>query len=293
MFANNKYIFLGAAGVVALWMILYFVMVGPTWAERDQTRIEAEGQLERWQKFYKKGKNTPTVKLGEALEKLEEEHKLLQISLDELRQIELAEDLGPYTITAAGSGDQNNYFDKKRRETSKEATTLLNIEMAPGLEDLGFRGKLNKDPVPLNLARLFMLRRFLQACKRAGVKKIMKIQYLKVVPKDFKSPEGERIDRIFEVPMTIRFRSQEPDFAQLLGELQLPSDKTRSYFCLRGFSASVKEDAQGEIDGEVAVGGLFSEKQFVETLKIPVEEEKGGTSVGPGPTRPVLDPSRY
>ena len=67
MFSKNKFIIIGAAGVGVLWLMLYFVMVGPTWMERDRVREKAQEQLQLWQEFYKESKDPPTVKLGEGI----------------------------------------------------------------------------------------------------------------------------------------------------------------------------------------------------------------------------------
>lgn len=303
MLKKNKITLLATAGVVVLWLILYSVMVSPNWSQRDNEVEETEDQLGRWVKLYKEKEKTKALPV--ANEKLDDEMRLLNRSLSELGKIEFTKEMTAFTITAVGKGDPNNYFDRKRKETASYAQSRLNIMLAPGINDnLGFVGKHTKDPVPLNLARLFMVRRFFEAAKRAGIREVLRIQYPRPGPimeeeeaelieqPDDKEEEeeAEEAEKIFQIPMVVRMRSPERNFAQFLYELQRPSEKNISYFCLRAFLVSVREESKGVIDSQVAVAALFPEKQYLEELKIPFVVKSRGPSHTP---RPVLDPGRY
>ncbi|MBE7466857.1 MAG: hypothetical protein HS116_25585 [Planctomycetes bacterium] len=289
MFAKNKLLIFSACAFAGLWIVLYFAMVSGTWSERETQDTEAQAQLERWLKYYKKGDGLMPVK--EANQALKDERTRMNAALEELQALEFAPTkLFPkYTITAVGTGDPNNYFDRQRVELREAVSKRLGLTLAPGLDDLGFSGNLTQDPVPLNLLRLFVLSRFLTSSKGAGVSEVLAIKYPKpealltgdevaepavvTEKKTEAAPAGPKIPRLIQVPLIIQLRAPEKNLARLLYELQLPSEQARSYFALRAYQFEVRDAASGLVDAELAVGALFPEAQYIEELKIPYKED--------------------
>jgi len=287
MFAKNKKIVLGALAAVTVWAILYgYVLVQPNWNAREASVRDAQTTLDTWLKFYKKKEGH--IPLPDAAAQLVKREQVLDTASKELKQIEFASDWQGFTLAAAGSSDPNNYFDRKRGEVLAQAKTD-GLRFAPGLDDLGFRAKvLTEEPVPLNLVRLFALSRLLAVTKTSRILDIQKIEYPKhrLVPADGEGAPA--IERLYVVPLEVRFRATERDFAQFLFELQRPSDGKQSYFALRAFRIEVKDQASGMTECWVAAGALVPEGQ-AKNLKIELkEDERSG-----GPPKPNVDVGRY
>jgi len=286
MFAKNKGIFTVAAALIGLWLALYFVLlVQPNWGQRETEVAAAQSNLDTWLKFYNSGKDK--LPLPEASKRLAKQEEQLDAAQRSLRQIEFTKDFQTFTLAAAGKEDPNNYFDKKRNETRAEIKDRMGLKFIAGLDDLGFRNKVLEEPVPLNLARLFVLQRFCGTARDAGVQELQSLVYPKhrIVPQ----PEGSdaAVAKLYLVPLEVRFRATERQFAQLLYEVQRPSDAQRSYFALRGYTIGVKDAKSGMVDCWVALGALLTQKQ-AKDLKIEIVEEER-----PGLAKPPVDASRY
>ena len=287
MFVKNKKIVLGALAAVIVWALLYrYALVQPNWNAREASVLNAQTTLDTWLKFYKqKDGHSP---LPQATAQLVRREQVLDAADKELKQIECTSDWQGFTLAAAGTSDPTNYFLKKRVEVSGQAKAD-GLRLAPGLDDhLGFRDKVLDDPVALNLVRLFVLSRFLAAAKTSRVLDIQRIDYPKhrLVPLDGEGAAA--LERLYVLPLEVRFRATERDFAHVLFELQRPSAGKQSYFALRGFRIEVKDQASGMTECWVAVGALVPEGQ-AQRLKIDIkEDERSGE-----PSKPNVDVGRY
>lgn len=285
MFARNKRIFLMALGAVALWVALFYALVVPQWAQRESEIRAAQEHLGLWRKYYQAAPEARA--LPAAARELDHEERGLAEALTVLKQIEIGRDMQGFALSAAEGGDPMNYLDTLRRKVLSAARSRYAIRLAPGLDDLGLRGDLakNRKDVPLNLARLFALERFLAAAKEANVTEVLAIRFPKpgVVP----AAEAEKaeVERLLQVPLVVQFRAPERNFAPLLCELQRPTDKTRFYLCPRGFQVGVKDASSGMVEASVAVGALMPVSQAKE-LELEVKEEEREE----GPERPSIDP---
>ncbi|MCW8130950.1 MAG: hypothetical protein KIS92_11410 [Planctomycetota bacterium] len=289
MFARNKNIFVVAGILLGVWLAAYqFVLVQPNWDSRQQAVNEAQMDLETWLKNYKPGKDT--LPLPEAVKKIAKQEEVLEKASRTLKQIEFSQDFGPYTLAGVGAGgDPKNYFDKKRADLRAEMRDKLGLKLGAGFDDLGFRGKVLEEDVQLNLMRLYVLQRFGECAKECGFTEIQAINY----PKHRQVPyagadEDVKVANLYLVPIEVRFRANERQFAQMLYELQRPSDPGHSYFALKAFTVAVKDASTGMVDCWVAAGALLSPKQ-AKDLKLEITEEERPS----GPVRPQINPDRY
>ena len=285
MFARNKMIFLAGLAAVALWGVLFCALVQPNWERRELELQAAQDQLDQWKKYYQAGDGT--LPRPRAIQDLEREEQRLSETQKTLKQVEFAHDVQGFKLAAAEGGDPMNYLDTMRRKVLEGSRVRYGIRLAPGLEDLGLRGESakSKADVPLNLVRIFALERFFAAAKEAGVAEVQTIQYPKADVVPVSETESAEVERLFQVPLLIQFRSTERNFAQILYELQRPADGTRAYFCLRGFRVGVKDASSGLVEASVALGALLPVLQARE-LKIEINEEEPVE----GPARPMVDP---
>lgn len=290
MFQRSKYTLIAGAAAAVLWAVGYFMFVAPMWAERDQELENGRAAMKDWLDRYKPAKETQPLPV--ARKELDARMASYHKGLEELKAIHFVRDLremGPFTLASAKGDDPKNYFDKKRNEISKAVAGAYELQMAPELGDLGF----SDDDVGLNLARLFVLKRFFAALKSAKGKEaayVDGIRYPKprvigfdeAVPADAATNAPPPAGRLFMIPLKVRLRLPERNFAQLLYDLQPnPADvqnatanKEVCYFLLRGVEAQVRDKADGTLYAEIAVGAIFPEQQFVKELKIPYEEPR-------------------
>lgn len=290
MFQRSKYTLIAGAAAAVLWAVGYFMFVAPMWSERDQELENGRAAMKDWIERYNPAKETQPLPVArkELNARMASYHK----GLEELKAIHFVRDLrdmGPFTLASAKGDDPKNYFDKKRNEISKGAAAAYELQMAPELSDLGF----SDDDVGLNLARLFMLKRFFAALKSAkgkeaayvdGIRypKPRVISFDEATPADAATNAPPPAGRLFMIPLKVHLRLPERNFAQLLYELQpSPTDSQNAtankevcYFLLRGVEAQVRDKADGTLYAEVAVGAIFPEQQFVKELKIPYEEPR-------------------
>lgn len=290
MFQRSKYTLMAGAVAAVLWGVGYFMFVAPTWAERDREIENGRTAMQDWLERYEPSKTTQPLPV--ARKELEARMASYHKGLEELKGIHFVRDLrdmGPFTLASAKGDDPKNYFDKKRNEVSKAVAGSYELQMAPELGDLGF----SDDDVGLNLARLFVLKRFFAALKSAKGKEVAYVDGIRypkprVISFDEAMPaEGDAnaplpAGRLFVIPLKVRLRLPERNFAQLLYDLQPnPTDpqnatanKEACYFLLRGVEAQVRDKADGTLYAEIAVGAIFPEQQFVKELKIPFEEPR-------------------
>lgn len=265
---REKNYVLGALGALALWGILYRFLVSPLWTQREAEISTANQALEQLTGAMEPQKGTwllPKAQLEVKKNRLE-----LEDALAELRHMDFG-DLGDYKVSAAGSGDPNTYFSLKRREVLDAAQKPPELHFAPGLkEDLGFRELPSSDPIGLNLVRLVAVKRLLEAARDARVQDIVSIQY--PAPMLLPPPEGLETNKLVQLPLLVRLRADERDVAQFLYEVQPGRDDPRfkdgggprRFFCLRGFSAEVKDPKSGMWEVQVALGAIFQEAQLRE-----------------------------
>ena len=286
MFAKNKKIILGALAAAVAWAALYqYVLVQPNWNDREMAVRNAEASIDTWQKFYKEKKDH--LALPDATAQLVRREQVLEAAAKDLKQAEFTQDWKDFTLAKAGSSDPNNYFLRLRSEVLAQAKAD-GLRLAAGLDDLGFRGKTLEEPVALNLARLFVLSRFLSAAKDARVADIQKVEFAKHRKVSMEGTEDLPIERLYLVPLQVHFRATERDLAQLLHELQRPADLKRAYFAVRAFHIEVKDLTSGVTECWVAAGALVTEG-MAKQMKIDIQEEARPG----GPTRPNVDAGRY
>jgi len=298
MLLRNKNLLLGAAGALALWLIVYFAVARNNWSDYAAKIREGDAASADWEKNYSQGKGL--LPKDEADKALEENKNQLSKNLQTLQRIELGtpQVLHPYTVQAAGGGDPNNYFDQLRIKTVARATNEQHITLANAT--LGLTGD---DPVPVKLLRLCIVDAFLNDCQKAGVARITNFKHypIRVI-----YSEGDEADpaedeaavphppakkgapakagaaagasRIVQFPMKVSIQAPEKSLGKLLFELQQPSDGSRGYLCVRGFSVAARDTSSGVADATVAVSGLLSEKYVREDLNIAMkgEEERPG-----------------
>ena len=123
-------------------------------------------------------------------------------------------------------------------------------------------------------------------------------------PEEEEKAQAPTIERLIQVPLIVRLRATERDFAQFLDELQLAPPRPSAvkggpgsgaldlvpYLCLRGLQVVVKDSRSGVLEATVAVGALFPEKLLKEQGMVLKEDERPG---GGGVRSASHDPFRY
>lgn len=296
MFSQNKGMITGALVCIGVFAVVQWMFIQSNWAEADRKLQEADGVRVKWDKFYKPGDKL--VPHPDAEKALNESNSKLQAHLDNLRKIEFGtlDSLRVFSVAAAGSNDPKNYLTASITQMKTRAKDSLNISVPV---DLGINEKTAEDPVPLNLFRLAMVERLLTSCKESGVIAVSRITY--ETPKRIEQPETEEEtaedkekdkdprkhkkderdeekkpekdpgELLVQFPMRVVVAAPERAFAQLLFEMQKPSDTTHGYFCLRGFSVWVRDSNTGLIEASMYVTALLNLKT-AQKLGIPVKE---------------------
>jgi len=298
MLLRNKHLFLGAAGALALWLIVYLASVRSNWSDYSAKLAEADAASTDWEKHY-------LVKAGllpkkDAEKALDENGRLLSANLQTLQRIELGipQWLHPFTIQAAGGGDPNNYLDQMIKKTQARSNDVLHIPVPNGLGIIGDRA--GDDPVSVKLLRLFMADTFINACSKAGVTRITWIKHYSPrmifteadeanQPEEgadpappakkgaSKAPAPIGASRIVQFPMKVSVQLPEKSMGKLLFELQQPSVQDHGYLCLRGFSVAAKDPGSGLVDAAVAMSGLLNENYVREQgIVVKGEDDRPG-----------------
>jgi hypothetical protein len=286
---SDKKLWTAAVAAVALWGVLFGMLVYPQWTARDTQLAAAQDKLESLQKLITAADGTESRPKAEA--EVNKERAVLSDALAELKHIEMG-DLGKFKLSAAGSGDPAAYFAQMRRTVSESAGQGKSpVRLGDKVRDnLDFGELAQRDPPALNLVRLFVVTKFLEAAKDAGVQEIVSIEY--PAPTPLVRPEGLEIERLIQLPLVVKVRADERSFAQLLYELQpsptdarLQNTAASRYFCVRGVQSTIKDPRSTVLDGVVSVGALFPESQMKEQ-KVEVKEDRGPTLLRPPPLQP-------
>lgn len=301
--SQNRNLLLGAAAALALWLIVYFAFVRSNWSACAAKLKESEATRADWEKYYQP--KAGLLPKTDAERALEENGNQLSANLQTLQKTEMgtAQWLYPFTVAAAKGDDPNNYFDRKRIEIVNKANNEQHVPVPPGLGIIGERG--GEDPVAVKLLRLYMAHTFIDACHKAGVKRILpggikhyppRLIYVdgedeeegaaaagpakKGEPAKTAAPAGA--SRVVQFPMKVTIQAPETSIGKVLFELQQPSDKDHGCLVLRGFSVAAKDPGSGLVEATVAVAGLLSES-YTQEQGIVMK----GAEDRPGPGRKV------
>jgi hypothetical protein len=300
-FAQNKKLILGGAGVVAVWVAVYYLLVAGNWSAAQEEQGNAQSRYDAWMAFYqdKDSKGATLLQKGEAKKKLETDNTVLNKNLQVLRKIELgtSDGLRVFTRAAAKGDDPKNYLDQVRGNIVTRAGTSLRITVPTELGVL--RDKAGDDPVQVNLLRLAAAESFINACHKSGITTIKKFQHYapKLVAYDTPDEEAgeaaeapkaeakadEGASRLVQFPMKVTIEGPEDSIGKLLFELQRPSDSSyapanwHGYLCVRGFQVALRQSGSGVVEGTVAVSALLNEK-FARAEEVPI---KGESKTGP------------
>lgn len=308
---KNKLLLGGAAGMLALWLGGYFLISG-NWATAAAQNQSADDERAKWAENFTPGPNLMPRK--QAGDELLANQKAIGDNLKTLKQIEFGtlESLRAFSLLAAGTEDEKSFLSKKRNNLIQRAKGM-NIPILQDDLTMGAEGKVEKDPVSVNLLRVAMVEHFLTACQRAGVAQIRKVEFNP--PRLLKGQEDEAeaesgkgshnekskakesekdktaaapADKLVQYHMRVTVLAPERAFGKLLFELQKPSDSSRGYLCLRGFQVAVRDSGSGRMEAALAVSALLTEK-VLQDLKVPFKADDEKRSGGRAP----LDTERY
>jgi hypothetical protein len=285
MVSKNKSLILGALVALGIFGSVHWMVVQANWDEADKLLVQANGERERWDKFFKPGDKL--VPRPDADKAINESNEKLRTQFDELKKIEFgtADTLHIFSVAAAGQGDPKNYLVSSIKQMSAKAKDTLNIGVPV---DMGLGEKAADDPVPLSLFRLAMIDRFLLACKECSVPTVTRVRYetatriespfdkpadeetatTKKGGKEEEKPAAKEVDALVQFPMRVVVLAPERSFAQLLFRLQEPSTAQHSYFGIRGFHVWVRDAGSGMIEASLALNAVLNEK-LVAKLGIP------------------------
>jgi hypothetical protein len=309
MFVNqNKFLLLGTLAVAAVFLAVHFMWVQDNWTAAAAKLDEAEKSRTEWEKNFQMGENK--LAKVDAEKAIEENNRSLKAGFAALQLIEFGtkESLQPFSEAAAGTGDRKNFVMTKRTTVYNHAKSM-NVLCS---SELGLTDKIAEEPVALNLLRIAIIDNFFNACNRAKVGRVTRIQYYpsKLMPfgdeagaddadekkpakgkNDKEAAAHERNDRLIQFPVKVQVVAAEPAINKLLSEIQKPTAGVRGYLCLRGFHISVRQAGSGTVEAVLGFTALLNEKT-VRELGIAVKEDEtrhGGT----GPTAPKVDLNRY
>jgi len=288
----NKKLLVGTAIVAFMWLVVYYGFAQKKWSDAASAAGEAELARTGWDALYEPRKGM--MEKAKAELELDESNRKLKENFTQLKTIEFGNEtlLKNYTESAAGSEDHKNYFIKLRKNIMDKAQGIIKV-MPP---ELGFVSRNLDEPVSLNLMRLAMMDRFLTACTEASLNnksRILKISY--GVPLAIELPEsagddksGERSSvsysddpprpakkdalsaaeksvqpaRLIQFPIQITIEAPERVVAQMLFEVQRPTDAIHGYFCLHGMRIVVQNNSvsTGMVEAEFILSALMNDE---------------------------------
>lgn len=316
-FEKNKKLLIGTAAIALLWIVLFYTLVAPKWAEAEANKTAASEHRKDWELYMrndaakKAAEKAPDASpieyltQHEAEKKLKENRSKIEIKFSELKKIEFGdhETLKPFSVAAVGkNGDPQNLLNEKTKQAALRANGILKAPISPEIVSGEFEN------AAINLLRVAIFEAFMTACRDAKVEQIVQVRHFAPAPilvpeeektdeekpeepkkkskyKDDKDKDEEKVakvDRLIQFPMKVQLRVPERFSNQVLFELEKATpekrgDEMRGYFCIRGFHVAVRENVPNLVEMTVQVSALLRESE-VRALRIALKDPRSGPS---------------
>jgi hypothetical protein len=248
---SNKLMILVSVVVLAIWAGVHLIVVRGNLEQAADLESKAESERTKWKKFF--ASDPGFVAKPEAEQNVRDSNTRLNQQLQELQKLEFATPaaLAKFSLKSA-SGDKGNYLIKRRDEIKNAANDTYHVKL--GEEK---RKQDSEDNIGLNLLRLAFAESVLTACKSAGIPEVKSIFYedpvvlkegqeAEAAPKretrssrgkaEKAAPKSDPQQVLVQFPLKATFVAPERAFAQLLYELQKPTDGVQGHFNVRGIN---------------------------------------------------------
>ncbi len=213
-FEKNKNLLIGTGAVALLWVILYYVLVSPNWAEAQKSEETAETKRKAWvestdalaeKKAAEKAHRTNKfLTKAEAEKELDANSAQTELRMKELRKIEFGnhESLKPFSVAAAGAGgDANSLLNTRSKEAIQRLKAIMPKDKDKIADDLFM--KSGDASVALSLLRLALIDRFLSACKEVKdvntkeckIEQLVQVEYYSPILIPVPPPEDEKKEK--------------------------------------------------------------------------------------------------